>query len=104
MIDPASMPLPSTRETWPPDSVMEVEWEVAGPGNLQSIVEQAMDVLRPFDLRQLGLGPRELEIDLRVESFLRAPSHTIGDSRNQTGRLHGQPSGPRWGELWRTPA
>jgi hypothetical protein len=32
---------------------------------------EAVDVLRPHPLGQLALGPREREVDLRVESLLR---------------------------------
>jgi len=40
---------------------------------LPEVRVELVDVLRALDLRQLALGPRELEIDARVQRFLRRP-------------------------------
>ena len=53
---------------------------------LPEIWVEAMDVLRPLDLRQLVFGPRQLEIDLGVKSLLRPPGH--GSESMRSGGLH----------------
>ena len=43
---------------------------------LAEVRMQAVDVLRALALRQRALGPRQLEVDLRIQRFLR-PGHVI---------------------------
>src|SRR5262249_46866139 len=46
---------------------------------LAEVRMEAVDVLRPFDLRKLRLRPRELEVDLAVELALRGRHEKVFD-------------------------
>ena len=53
---------------------------------LPEVRVEAVNVLRPLPLREVALGPRQLEVEVRVERFLRR-SHDLRGSTPPSERL-----------------